>query len=212
MGLTIGMKQMRIPWWIKDHFNDLGTLDIRVCKLEEDGLKILREMSNLKVLVLYFEVVPREPVAIRGGGFPRLMKLTIYSRVPRVFFQEGAMPMLEWLVIVFQFYAGPPNRDPVGINHLTKLSVVEIRCEEKWYSTDTPCISATIDVLREEAWEHRNDVLFSVTAYSSGTYAANKNSADILEEVNDACSSETGEFERGGEQQQGEMEEEGSQA
>ena len=88
MGLTIGMKQMRIPWWIKDHFNDLGTLDIRVCKLEEDGLKILREMSNLKVLVLYFEVVPREPVAIRGGGFPRLMKLTIYSRVPRVFFQE----------------------------------------------------------------------------------------------------------------------------
>nr|XP_020160278.2 disease resistance protein Pikm1-TS-like [Aegilops tauschii subsp. strangulata] len=212
LGLTIGTKQMRIPRWIKDHFSDLGTLDIRVCKLEEDGLKILREMPNLQILDLYFEVVPREPVAIRGGGFPRLMRLTIDSRVPRVFFQEGAMPMLEWLVIVFQFYAGPPNRDPVGINHLTELSIVQIRCEKECYSADAPCISATIDVLREEAWEHRNDVLFSVTGYRSGTYAANKNSADILEEVNDACSSETGEFERGGEQQQGEMEEERSQA
>lgn len=120
-GLFIGAKQMHIPPWIKEHFNDLQILDIRICKLEEGGLKILREMPQLRYLTLSFQVVPREPVVINSDGFTTLNSLTVDSRVPRVTFQEGAMPMLRFLVFKFQFYAGPPNRDPVGVNHLRRL-------------------------------------------------------------------------------------------
>ncbi|CAM0948521.1 unnamed protein product [Alopecurus aequalis] len=151
-GLVVGSKQMHIPPWIREHFNDIIQLDIRICKLEEQGLKILREMPRLEVLTLRFEVVPREPVVISNQGFAMLTILIIDSRVPRVTFQEGAMPMLRDLTFWFQFYAGPPNKDPVGINHLTSLLWIDFKCNEEWYGGgDSPCIRPTIDVVKKEA-------------------------------------------------------------
>ncbi|KAF7046790.1 hypothetical protein CFC21_055793 [Triticum aestivum] len=160
-GLTVGTKHMHIPWWIKDHFNDLAYLDIRICKLEEQDLKILREMPSLKDLKLRLEVVPRKPIVISGEGFPRLMWLVVDSRAsPIITFQEGAMPELHRLIFEFQFYGGPPaNKDPpcLGINHLRNLYHVEFRCNEEWYkgaAESSPCVSAMIDVVRKEAQEH----------------------------------------------------------
>ena len=47
-GLVVGTKHMHIPQWIKEYFNNIGSLDIRICKLEEEqDLKILREMPYL---------------------------------------------------------------------------------------------------------------------------------------------------------------------
>ncbi|XBI33868.1 hypothetical protein VPH35_119770 [Triticum aestivum] len=181
-GIIIGRKHMRIPWWIKDHFNDLGSLDIRICKLEERDLKILREMPNLDDLMLRLEVVLRDPIAISGEGFPRLRKLVVDCRVPRVVtFQEGAMPLVRHLYLEFQFYGGPPppaNKDPqLGIKHLRSLYRVEFKCSGKWYeraAERSPCMSAMIDVVRKEAQEHPNEILFRVTGRQYEEFLANK--------------------------------------
>ena len=163
-GLIVGTKRMHIPQWIKEHFNNIGTLDIRICKLEEQDLKILREMPNLSVLMLRFEAVPRKPIAISSGGFAKLHYLTVDSRVPRITFQEGAMPRLGRLFFEFQFYGGPPNTDPpMGINHLVSLEKVIFQCNE-WYRGDSPCISAIIDVVKKEARKHPNRIELRVGA------------------------------------------------
>ncbi|KAM3206013.1 hypothetical protein ACQJBY_061602 [Aegilops geniculata] len=183
--LIVGTKHMQIPRWIKDHFNDLGSLDIRTCKLEEQDLKILREMPSLQRLTLRLEVVPRKPIAISGEGFPRLWRLTIDCRVPPVItFQEGAMPSLEWLEFQFQFYGGPPpaanKGDPqLGIKHLRRLLWVEFKCNLEWYGgaaeSRSPCMSAMIDVVRKEAQEHPNQIRFVGRQYE--LFPANEESA-----------------------------------
>ncbi|XBI77525.1 hypothetical protein VPH35_070612 [Triticum aestivum] len=179
-GITVGTKHMHIPWWIKDHFNDLSSLDIRICKLEEQDLKILRGMPNLEYLTLRFEVVPTEPIVISGEGFPMLRLLTVDSRKPPVMsFQEGAMPMLQSLCFEFQFYGGPPNKDPLGIKHLRFLNDVTFSCS-KWYggaAESSPCISAMIKVVRKEAQEHPNWMRFFVTRREEEEFPANEESA-----------------------------------
>jgi hypothetical protein len=152
-GIVVGAKQMNIPMWIREHFNDIALLDISICKLEEEGFKILRGMPKLGDLTLRFHVVPREPVVIRSEGFANLIRLTLDSRVPRVTFQEGAMPALLWLKFLFQFYAGPPNIDPVGVNYLRRLNYIDFICNEDWYVGDSPCIRPTIDIVSREAQE-----------------------------------------------------------
>jgi len=153
-GLVVGAKQMHIPTWIKEHFNDIVLLDIRICKLEEQGLKILREMPHLRDLTLRFEVVPREPLVISNEGFAMLTSLTVDSRVPRLTFLEGAMSMLQELTFQFQFYSGPPNNDPVGINHLWSLLEINFTCNKDWYEGGhSPCILPIIEVVKKEALE-----------------------------------------------------------
>uniref|UniRef100_A0ACD5ZS39 Uncharacterized protein n=2 Tax=Avena sativa TaxID=4498 RepID=A0ACD5ZS39_AVESA len=160
-GLVVSTKHMCIPRWIKDHFNNLGSLDIRICKLEEQDLKILREMPSLGILVLRFQVVPRNPISISGEGFPRLEVLEVDSRVPRITFQAGAMRRLETLRFSFQSHGGPPNEEPMGIKHLLALHCVVFKCNN-WYRADNPCISATIRVARREALEHPKLVLVNI--------------------------------------------------
>ncbi|XP_045090565.1 disease resistance protein PIK5-NP-like isoform X2 [Aegilops tauschii subsp. strangulata] len=157
-GLVVGANQMRIPPWIKDHFNDLALLDIKVCKLEEEDLEILREMPTLRELSLRFQVVPKEPVVISAKGFASLWCFCVDSRVPRVTFQEGAMPRLGVLKFQIQSYGGPPNKDPLGITHLVNLGFVQIGCNEEWYRADSPCIMATVD----EAREHPNNISIKI--------------------------------------------------
>nr|XP_045087731.1 disease resistance protein Pikm1-TS [Aegilops tauschii subsp. strangulata] len=176
-GLIVGTKHMHIPQWIKDHFNDLGSLDIRICKLEEEqDLKILREMPKLQHLTLRLEAVPRKPIAISAEGFPRLHRLYVDSRVPPVIiFQEGAMPRLFELRFEFQFYGGPPppaNKEAqLGIKHIRYLLSVEFICSQEWYGgaeeSRSPCMSAMIDVVRKEAQEHPNQISFHVSGRES---------------------------------------------
>jgi hypothetical protein len=190
-GLTVGTKHMHIPQWIKEHFNNIGTLDVRICKLEEQDLKILREMPNLWDLKLRFEAIPRKPIAISGEGFANLECLTVDSRVPRITFQEGAMPTLEWLTFQFQFYGGPPNTDPMGIKHLVSLGCVRFQCK-KWYRGDSPCISAMIDVVRKETREHRNMIEFQVwqgSVVAHERFPANSIITQSSQDGNVACSS-----------------------
>ncbi|EMS56106.1 Disease resistance protein RPP13 [Triticum urartu] len=182
-GLIVGRKHMHIPRWIKDHLNDLGSLDISICKLEEQDLKILREMPNLEYLTLRLVVIPRKPIAISGEGFPRLWTLVVDSRcVPRFTFQEGAMPRLHVVHFEFQFYGGPPppaNKHPLamGIKHLQCLWCVKFRCNEEWYggaAESSLCMSTMIDVVRKEAQEHPNEIEFSVSGRKREDFPANE--------------------------------------
>ncbi|XP_037419453.1 disease resistance protein Pikm1-TS-like [Triticum dicoccoides] len=186
-GLIVGTKHMGIPRWIKDHFNELGSLDIRICKLEkEQDLEILREMPKLRYLRLRLDVVPRDPIAISGEGFTRLELLIVDCRMPRVItFQEGAMPILRCLTFEFQFYGGPPpaanKGDPrLGIKHLRRLSSVAFSCNEEWYggaAESSPCISAMIEVVRKEAQEHPNKIDFLVSGRGDEEFPANESLA-----------------------------------
>jgi Leucine-rich repeat (LRR) protein len=162
-GLVVGTKHMHIPRWIREHFNSLNSLDIRICKLREEDLALLGEMPNLQNLTLRFEVVPKEPIAISSGGFPKLDWLNVDSRVPRVAFQQGAMPGLTTLKFFFQFYSGPPYIEPLGIKHLSNLYYISFQYNPDWYRADSPCIRATIDAVRKEAQEHPGKISFYVT-------------------------------------------------
>jgi hypothetical protein len=166
-GLVVSTKHMHIPHWIKEHFNNITSLDIRICTLEEPDLKILREMPDLWKLTLRFEGVPKKPVAISGRGFAKLSSLTIDSRVPRITFKEGAMPSLQNLTFEFQFYGGPPNADHfMGINHLVRLEEVSF-LSNRWYRGDSPCISATMDVMEKEAKKHPKRIRFKFPGNSN---------------------------------------------
>uniref|UniRef100_A0ACD5TXX7 Uncharacterized protein n=1 Tax=Avena sativa TaxID=4498 RepID=A0ACD5TXX7_AVESA len=150
---------MEIPELIKEYFKVLSSLDIRLCKLSDDDLKFLQEMPHLKNLLVRFEVVPVKPVSIGAAGFAMLENFFVDSRVPRVTFGPGAMPKLKCLV--FKFYAGPESKNPVGITHLQRLQVVAFWCSP-WYRSDSLGISATIAVIREEAREHPNSIIFHI--------------------------------------------------
>ena len=51
----------------------------------------------------------------------------------------------------------------MGIKHLVRLKHVIFRCNE-WYRGDSPCISAIIDVVKKEAWNHPNRIKLRVGA------------------------------------------------
>jgi hypothetical protein len=182
---------MHILQWIKEHFNNIGSLDIRICKLEEQDLKILREMPYLWKLKLRFEGVPRKPIVISNGDFAKLQRLTVHSRLPRITFQEGAMPSLVILEFEFQFYGGPPNTDPpMGIKHLVRLHHVSFR-RSAWYRGGiSPCINATINVVIKEAWEHPNRISVGVSVRGQETMVFQRPEiAESSEDSNEASSS-----------------------
>ncbi|KAF6993270.1 hypothetical protein CFC21_010186 [Triticum aestivum] len=153
---------MHIPELIKEYFKILSSLDIRLFKLEEDDIKFLQEMPNLKILVVRFEVVPVEPVTINAVGFAMLESFGVDSRVPRVTFEQGAMPKLRRLA--FKIYNGPESKNPLGITHLRRLEVVVFRCSP-WYGGDSPGISTTVAIVRREAWEHPNQITLCINDY-----------------------------------------------
>ncbi|TKW02559.1 hypothetical protein SEVIR_8G249760v4 [Setaria viridis] len=156
--LRVAGRHMKVPQWVKQHLWNVCSLDIRLCKLVHEDLEFLKtQMPNLQALQLRFEVLPREAVAITGGGFPKLETFYVDGRLPRVItFGEGAMPKLKHLE--FKFYTGTASQDYyMGIKHLGSLEKVVFRCSE-YYTSDGPGIRETIDVLRKEAVEHPNKI------------------------------------------------------
>uniref|UniRef100_K3ZHT2 NB-ARC domain-containing protein n=3 Tax=Setaria italica TaxID=4555 RepID=K3ZHT2_SETIT len=155
--LRIDRRHVKVPQWVKQDLCNVCSLDIRLCILVHEDLEFLKtQMPNLQALQLRFEVLPRKPVIITAGGFPKLETFYVDCRLPQVItFGEGAMPNLKHLQ--FKFYTGTASRDYyMGIKHLVSLEVVFL-CS--WYYTsDGPGIRETIDVLRKEAVEHPKEI------------------------------------------------------
>ncbi|KAF2912506.1 hypothetical protein DAI22_10g016300 [Oryza sativa Japonica Group] len=168
-------KHISLPDWLnKETLSDISSLEINLWKLREDDLKILQEMPKLQVLALRVEVLPR--TAITGAGFSRLESFCVDCRVPRLSFQNEAMPVLKHLQ--FKFYAfRATKQEPMGIVHLSSLRSVDFRCASG-YTTDAPGIREIINQVRKEAKEHRNritlcintkEIVHDIVAGSTGT-------------------------------------------
>jgi hypothetical protein len=134
-------------------------------------------LPYLKSLDLRFEGVPRKPIVISNGGFAKLQRLAVHSRLPRITFQEGAMPSLVILQFEFQFY-------------LVRLHHVSFR-RSAWYRGGiSPCINATINVVIKEAWEHPNRISVGVSVRGQETVVfQTPEIAESSEDSNEASSS-----------------------
>ncbi|CAL4982597.1 unnamed protein product [Urochloa decumbens] len=188
--LRVAGRHMKVPQWVKQYLCNVSSLDIRLCKLVEEDLEFLKtQMPNLHALQLRFEVLPREPVSITRGGFPKLEIFYIDCRLPRVInFKEGAMPKLKHLE--FKFYSGPATSQDysMGIMCLSSLQRVVFRCSE-YYTSDGPGISATIEVVRKEAAQHPNKITLYINdmdpeLFGSGAeWLSQANKATIRKEI-----------------------------
>ncbi|KAL6653565.1 hypothetical protein ACP70R_008489 [Stipagrostis hirtigluma subsp. patula] len=177
--VKFGSRYVGVPRWISAAFRDVSSLDIMLCKLEEDDQKILGGLPNLENLVVRFQLLPRKTIPIIGlRCFERLRRFCFDCRMPWLTFQPGAMPNLYWLE--FKFYSGPPSKDPLNIKHLRGLRAVSFKCS-KYYSSDAPGISATIDVVRREAAEHPNKMWFSINGKHE-VFPEKKNTPEIREQ------------------------------
>lgn len=150
-GLKLSSRHTNIPQWVKEHLTDVTSLDIRICRLEEEDLKFLQQMPNLQVLALRFEILPREPISITAGGFSKLESFLVDCRLPLVTFKQGAMPNLKHLE--FKFYTGRASVHPMGITNLRTIQKVVFWCS-KYYTSHCLGIAAMLEVVREEAKEH----------------------------------------------------------
>lgn len=159
--LKVDGRHMKVPLWVKQDLCNVCSLDISLCKLVEEDLEFLKtQMPNLQALELKFEVLPREPVAITGGGFSKLETFYVDCRLPRVTFKREAMRKLKHLE--FKFYTGTAGQDySMGIKNLDSLEKVIFRCSE-YYTSDGPGIREMIDAVRREAAEHPNEITLCV--------------------------------------------------
>ena len=103
-----------VPQWIK-RLEHLSFLQITICKLAADELKILRDLPKLKSLVLGLEFIPREERVFESEGFNELLEFSVECPVPWLTFMQGAMPKLECLQL--KLCSGPEaRRDSVPSN------------------------------------------------------------------------------------------------
>ncbi|KAF7075495.1 hypothetical protein CFC21_080269 [Triticum aestivum] len=136
----------------------LGMLDIRVCKLEEDDLKILGKLPRLQSLIVRLEVLPTKMIHIRYVGFAKLERFYVDFRIPRVVFEEGAMPKLEHVEL--KLYAGSASEEHMGISHLLNLQKVTLRYS-KWYATNKG-VKETTEAVKSECKEHQNELTLCI--------------------------------------------------
>ncbi|CAO2150412.1 unnamed protein product [Urochloa humidicola] len=159
--LRVAGSHMNVPLWVKQELSNVSSLYIKLYKLEGYDLEFLKQMPNLQALQLEVEVLPWEPIGITGGGFLKLETFYVDCRLPQVFtLVEGAMPKLKHLE--FKFYTSTARQGySMGILHLPSLEKVAFRCSE-YYTSDSPGISAAIEVMRKEAAEHPNQITIYV--------------------------------------------------
>uniref|UniRef100_A0A453DPS3 Uncharacterized protein n=1 Tax=Aegilops tauschii subsp. strangulata TaxID=200361 RepID=A0A453DPS3_AEGTS len=136
----------------------LGMLDIRVCKLEEDDLKILGKLPRLQSLIVRLEVLPTKMIHISYVGFAKLERFYVDFRMPRVVFEEGAMPKLEHVEL--KLYAGSASEEHMGISHLLSLQKVTLRYS-KWYATNKG-VKETTEAVKSECKEHQNELTLCI--------------------------------------------------
>jgi hypothetical protein len=190
---------MRVPGWVKQHFANVSSLDIRLCQLGDDDLDFLRnKMPNLQLLTLRLEVLPtRKPIFITGEGFLMLKSFCLDCRLPMVTFQQGAMPKLEHLEFKFYTSRALTIEDPVGIRHLLSLKRVVFQSSPR-YKSNAPDISVVINKVREEAKEHPNKITISINGKDEEVIQEKKeatkttSASDMISEENIVTSSDAG--------------------
>ena len=112
----------KLPEWIPK-FKSIVRIYLLWSKLKDNPFKVLQDLPNLMELLLY-EGCRDEQLHFEGGGFQKLKSLRLgnFRTLKKLIIDEGAMPLLEKLVI------GPSpllKEVPSGIYHLKSLKTLE---------------------------------------------------------------------------------------
>ncbi|KAL6653937.1 hypothetical protein ACP70R_007402 [Stipagrostis hirtigluma subsp. patula] len=140
-----------VPKWI-EVLNSLSFLQITVCRLGGDDLKILTDLPKLQFLILGLDFIPGEAIQIGNEGFSKLKRLSIDCPLPWLTFKTGAMRNLEYLQL--EFCACPVNQTavPSGISNLQSLTEVAL-CYNSWY-INSPSVKMIVKAMRNAVAEH----------------------------------------------------------
>jgi len=152
-------KHTSIPRWIKEQLSEISSLEISLWELSKDDLKFLQEMPNLQALALRVDVLRR--MVITSPGFSKLESFCLDCRVPRITFEDKAMPKLKHLEFKFYAFRATEKEDPVGITHLRKLQRIVFR-SASGYKSNHPGISTVINKVRKEAKAHGNRITLCI--------------------------------------------------
>ncbi|KAB1213707.1 Disease resistance protein RPM1 [Morella rubra] len=111
-----------LPHWIPS-LHGLVRLFLKWSRMKDDPLVLLEKLPNLVDLEL-LEVFEGDTLRFRTGGFKRLKLLGLdqFSELRCVEVEKGAMPCVEKLIIQ---RSESLKKLPVGIEHLTKLKMLE---------------------------------------------------------------------------------------
>ncbi|TVU24415.1 hypothetical protein EJB05_26849, partial [Eragrostis curvula] len=146
-----------VPRWIEG-LEGLTFLQITVCKLEPDGLKILGDLLKLRWLVLGLEFIPKEEIVIGSEGFCELTKFSVDCPVPWITFKEGAMQHLGNLQLkICSGRASQQSAAPSGLHNLRSLTVVALHYNQKWCGSSSN-IKMTVEAVKRNVAEHCNPI------------------------------------------------------
>ncbi|KAL6890142.1 hypothetical protein ACP4OV_008906 [Aristida adscensionis] len=147
-----------VPKWI-NKLTSLSFVQITVCSLVANDLKIFGELPQLQCLILGLDFIPGEDIVIENEGFPELQRLSIDCPLPWLTFRTGAMTKLRYLQL--KFCASPVDQTaqtsvPSGICNLRRLAEVDL-CYNVRYAI-SPSVKMTVEVVRKEVAKHRNPI------------------------------------------------------
>jgi disease resistance protein RPM1 len=147
---------VNVPQWI-ECLKHLAFLQITVCKLASDDLKILMNLLNLQYLILGLEFIPREEIEIENKGFNELLKLSVDCPVPWLTFRQGAMPKLMCLELKFCSGTTSQRAVPSGIGNLRRITEVALSYNQKWCDSSSS-VKMTVEAVKKEVAKHCNQI------------------------------------------------------
>ncbi|CAO2142506.1 unnamed protein product [Urochloa humidicola] len=169
-----------VPPWIKE-LESLSFLQITICKVETDSLKILRDLPKLKCLILGLDFVPRKAIVIESKGFSELQTFSINCPAPWVTFGTGAMPKLTLLQLEFCSGSATEKSVPYGISNLERLRKVVLHYNQKWCANSSS-VARTIDAVKRQVAKHCNWIKLII----------NDTEVDVVQDVDEEPKNATG--------------------
>ncbi|TVU25384.1 hypothetical protein EJB05_27878 [Eragrostis curvula] len=124
-----GVVISRLPRWIKSSFLFLGSLDIKIGKLQQVDFQNLGALSYLYDLyITVLEIVSeRLVVGIDHREFQSLVKFSFSSDAMKLIFAQQAMPRLKYLELAFRIQE---TKDfDIGLENLSSLKHARIRID-----------------------------------------------------------------------------------
>ncbi|KAG4920746.1 hypothetical protein JHK82_049690 [Glycine max] len=117
--LVLWGKLTRLPNWISQ-FPNLVQLRLGYSRLTNDGLKSLKNMPSLMLLILSYNAYEGETLNFQCGGFPKLKQLSLGSldQLKCILIDRGALCSMEEIVLKD---LSQLKTVPSGIQHLEKL-------------------------------------------------------------------------------------------
>lgn len=142
--------------WLSVPSQHLSFLQITICSITADDLKVLADLAQLRTLVLGLDFVPTEAVVIEDGGFRLLRKFFVNCPVPWLAFEIGALPNLAYLQLEFAATLPTQTRAPSGIANIHRITDIAL-CYGEHYA-NSPSVKIIVEAVRKQIVEHCNPI------------------------------------------------------